>query len=274
MAIVNQIEVGSRSSDGKWTPFAWDEPVHGPQVKGEVLVVRTGGTSGNLSAGLWRTGVGLPGCNPDGSCRVVYSAPLGDETVVLLEGVVDVTVTSTGKKYHLEAGSMLSHPKNLDLVWEIKSPFLKKFWIIWDSPKATTKGDDLYVGNISDNPDQWTPYSWEEPNDGPQVCGELFTLRDTGSTGTLMCGIWRTGVGIAGCATDGSSTVPYSAPLGDETMLLLEGQARLVEESGKEHNFKAGDIIALPSGVKSTWTSKAPFVKKFWIITNANIPPN
>ncbi|PQP17266.1 cupin domain-containing protein [Rhodococcus opacus] len=273
-SLVRKIEFGSRGTNpDQWTPFEWVEPKLGPQVKGEVVIIRTGSTSGAQQAGLWRTGVGIAGCEADGSCHVDYSAPDADETVVILEGEALVTVNATGKQYKLEPGTIMSHPKGLEITWEIKAPFLKKFWVLWDSPQAATKGDDLYVGNISDNPESWEPYEWVEPGHGSQVCGELFALRSTGSTGTLMCGLWRTGVGIAGCEPDGSSTVPYTAPIGDETMLLLEGQAHLVnEETGEEYDFKAGDIIALPSGLNVTWTSKAPFVKKFWVITNENLP--
>jgi len=274
-AATRQIHIGSRNlNPGEgWTPFEWVEPVHGPQVKGEVLVIRPTGTSGDLKAGLWRTGPGIAGCEADGSCLVRYSSPDADETVVILEGSVDVTVTSSGKRYHLEAGSIMSHPKGLDITWEISSPFLKKFWVLWDSSYPATPGTDLYVSDISADPGTWTPYEWAEPAHGPQVCGELFTIRDTGSTGTFLCGLWRTGVGIAGCEADGSSTVPYTAPLGDETMLLLEGRAHLVnEETGEEYDFKAGDVICLPSGLPVRWTSRAPFVKKFWVITS-EAPP-
>ncbi|MCB5190724.1 cupin domain-containing protein [Methylobacillus arboreus] len=269
-----KIETGSRNfNPGTWTPFEWDDPIYGKQVKGEVAVIRTQGTSGTLMAGLWRTGPNIAGCEPDGTCHVDYSAPLGDETMVILEGSATVTIKATGKQYRLEAGTIISHPKDVEVCWDIDSPFLKKFWVIWDSPKQATKSDDVFVGNINDNPDVWSAYEWVEPNHGPQVCGELFMLRSTGSTGTLMCGMWRTGVGIAGCEADGSSTVPYTAPLGDETMLLLEGQAHVVnEETGEEYDFKAGDVIALPSGLNITWTSKGPFVKKFWIITSENLP--
>jgi uncharacterized cupin superfamily protein len=272
-ALQRQIETGSRNyNPEKWVPFAWDDPKVGAQVKGEVAVIRSKGTSGSLQAGLWRTGIGISGCEADGSCHVDYSAPLGDETIVILEGSVTVTIAATGKKYRLEAGSMISHPKGVVLSWDIDPPFLKKFWVIWDSPNPATRETDVFVGNISDNPDAWEAYKWVEPDHGPQTCGELFALRSTGSTGSLKCGLWRTGVGIAGCEPDGSSTIPYTAPLGDETMLLLEGQVHMVnEETGEEYHLKAGDIIALPSGLKVTWTSKAPFVKKFWIITNEKV---
>ncbi|OQU93937.1 hypothetical protein CLAIMM_00371 [Cladophialophora immunda] len=190
MAVVHDLQFGSRNSTGTWTPFEFDLPIHGPQAKNN-----------------------------------------------------------------------------------IKTPFLKKFWVIWDSPTPATKGDDLYIGNISDNPKEWTPYSWTEPVEGPQTAGELTVIRGTGGTGTMMCGLWRTGVGIVGCKPDGSCVFPYTLPLGDETILVLEGHITIVEEkSGKVHKFKAGDIFALPSGLKVTWTSETPFVKKYWVITNANHP--
>jgi uncharacterized cupin superfamily protein len=256
-----------------WSPFSWDEPIHGPQTKGEVCIIRTEGASGSLQAGFWRTGPTSPGCEPDGSCHVIYSAPLGDETVVLLEGSATITVTKTGKKYHIEPGSIMSHPKGLDLTWEIEGPYLRKFWVIWDSPWAATPHDDLYVGNISDNPTRWETYRWTEPIEGEQECGELYVVRPEGATGTLMAGVWRSGVGSPGCAEDGSATVPYTGVLGDETILLLEGEVHVRnDETGEEYDFRAGDVIGLSAGLHQTWTSKGPFVKKFWIITNENLP--
>ncbi|KAF4965519.1 hypothetical protein FSARC_6699 [Fusarium sarcochroum] len=270
-APVRELETGSRNSTGTWTPFSWDDPIHGPQSKGEVVTIRTGGTTGGtLASGLWRTGSGIVGCNDDGTCDIVYSAPVGDETMVLLEGSADVTATATGKKYHFKAGDILSHPKNVDLKWHVNGPFLKKFWTIWDAaPLEGTKSDEVFVGNINDNPANWTPYRWKEPGKGSQTAGELTLTRSTGSTGALQVGLWRSGRGLPGAEADGTTTFEYSAPNGDETILLIEGEIKIVEqESGKTHSFKGGDIFALPSGLKVTWTSVAPFVKKFFVITN------
>ena len=44
------------------------------------------------------------------------------------------------------------------------------------------------------------------------------------------------------------------------------------EETGEEYDLKAGDVIGLPSGVPVTWTSKPPFLKKFFVITNEALP--
>lgn len=261
--------VGSRNDNpAQWTPFAWQDPLHGAQTKGEVTVIRPQGTSGNLAAGLWRTGHKIAGCNNDGSCQIDYSAPLGDETMVILEGSALITETASGRKHHIGAGTILSHPKHLDLHWDIEGPFLKKFWVIWDSPQPATAEDHLYVANISDEPAQWAAFEWREPGRGAQVCGEIHTIRRTGSTGSNSCGLWRTGVGIVGCAADGSAIARYSAPLGDETSLILEGRAQVVnEESGEAFDVQAGDVVCFPSGVPVTWTSKSRYLKKFWVIT-------
>ena len=267
--MTREIHIGNRNQNpASWDPFEWDDPLHGRQVKGEVTVIRPDGTSGSLAAGLWRTGYEIPGCETDGSCNIHYSAPLGDETMVILEGTATVTETATGQQHRIGAGTILSHPKGVDLYWEIDRPFLKKFWVMWDSPTPAVREDHLYVANINDNPSVWIPYEWDEPDCGPQLCGELHTIRGTGSTGTYLCGLWRTGPGMPGCAADGSATVPYTTPLGDETMLLLEGEAEVRnDETGETHDVRAGDIVALPSGLPMTWRSKSPFVKKFWVIT-------
>ncbi|MBK8961398.1 MAG: hypothetical protein IPM80_23955 [Proteobacteria bacterium] len=79
-----RISIGNRNDNpAEWTDFAWDDPLHGAQTKDVVAVIRQQGSSGSLMAGLWRTGYEVAGCEKDGSCRVQYSAPLGDETMVL-----------------------------------------------------------------------------------------------------------------------------------------------------------------------------------------------
>jgi uncharacterized cupin superfamily protein len=41
-----------------------------------------------------------------------------------------LTVTQTGKEYNVETGDIVSHPKDVDAVCSIHTPFLKKFRII------------------------------------------------------------------------------------------------------------------------------------------------
>jgi uncharacterized cupin superfamily protein len=137
----------------QWVPFEWEEPGLGQQVHGEIAVIRTHGTSGSLQAGFWRTGPTSPGAQKDGSHKVVYSSPLGDETACVIEGSATLTVKSTGKKFHIAPGSIVSSPKNLEVTWEINGPYFKKYWCIFNGTQATPiPPRDLLVTNSNDNP--------------------------------------------------------------------------------------------------------------------------
>ncbi|RVX75034.1 hypothetical protein B0A52_01311 [Exophiala mesophila] len=260
----------------KWAPFEWEEPKRGKQVHGEISVVRPFGASGNLSAGLWRTSATSPGCQADGFNIVNYSAPLGDETACVIDGTATLTVLTTGQKYRVGPGSIISSPKGLEVEWKIDGPFFKKFWCIW-AGTSPVPGDplELKINHTSDNPKEWIEYHFTEPKEGDLVAGELYFIRTHGSTGTMLSGVWRSGKGIAASdiTPDGTMTTPYTGVLGDETILLLEGEVEVTEtESGKKHNFKAGDVIGLTSGMHVTWVSKGPFSKKLWIITRDELP--
>ena len=260
----------------KWAPLEWVEPRLGPQVHGEYVVIRPAGVSGSLLAGFWRTGPTAPGAAPDGSHTVPYSSPWGDETACVIDGTAVLTVLSTGKRYEVGPGSIISSPKGLEVRWDIKAPSFKKWWCIWNGSKPTANPPkDLLVTHVSDNPDEWHEYHFTEPAEGPLVAGELHFIRTGGSTGTMLSGIWRSGKGIAGTHVDdkGALITPYTGVLGDETILLLEGEVEVVEtETGKKHTFKAGDMIGLSSGMHITWTSKGPFSKKLWVITRDVLP--
>ena len=254
-----------------WVPFEWVEPKLGRQVCGEIAVIRTFGTSGNLSAGFWRCRPNGPGVALDGSIRATYSAPLGDEMAVVLEGPGTLTVKATGERHRVAPGSIICSPKNVEVLWELDSPYFKKYWCIFDgSYPRPNAPKDLLIANVSDNPTEWLDYHFTEPKEGPLVAGELYFLRKSGTTSRTMCGVWRSGKGIAGSDVDatGKLVTPYTGTLGDETILLLEGEVEVVETlTGKKHSFRAGDVIGLASGMHITWTSKGPFAKKFWVIT-------
>lgn len=260
----------------KWTPFEWLEPRFGAQVHGEFVVTRSQGVSGSLSSGFWRTGPTAPGAASDGSHSLVYSSPLGDETACVIDGNAVLTVISTGERYEVGPGSIISSPRGLEVQWDIESPSFKKWWCIWSGSDPTANPrQDLLVTHVSDNPDDWQEYHFEEPAEGAQVAGELYFIRTGGSSGTMMSGVWRSGKGIAGSNVDekGTLVTPYTGVLGDETILLLEGEVDVIEtETGTTHSFKAGDTIGLTSGMHITWKSKGPFSKKLWIITRDELP--
>lgn len=115
--LTTRISTGGGLSTADWAPWEWNDPIHGDQTIGQFGVIRTNGTMGTHVAGYWRSAAGLPGCAADGTCRMPYSAPLGDETTVVLDGEATITVTATGRQHELTRGSILCHPKNVDLLW-------------------------------------------------------------------------------------------------------------------------------------------------------------
>ena len=265
-----------------WVPFEWAEPSQGPSAVGEIAIARAHGTAGQHIVGFWRTRAGAPGCGPDGACRTKYSAPLGDECMIVLDGEATVTVTRTGQTHTLTAGTIMIHPKNLEVTYDIAGPYFKKYVVIWDSPTpAPNPPQDLTFGNINDNPDQWDAYHWDEP-EGPQVQGELYFITKQGSTGMLWAGIWRAGPNMPGCTPEGTATggsgapageCPYTSIYGDETEYLLEGRVRIVDrDAGEEYHCQAGDVIGFAEGRRMMWSPKAPYMKKFWVITNPELP--
>lgn len=224
----------------KWVAFEWEEPKLGKQVHGEITTARSFGTSGKLSSGFWRSGPTAPGANSDGSHRLVYSAPLGDELACVIDGSATLTVVSTGEKFHVSPGSIISSPKGLEVQWELEAPFFKKYWCIWNGSKDTSNPPStLQINHVSDNPKEWTDYHFTEPKEGPQVAGELYFIKTGGSTGTFLSGVWRSGKGIAGTNVDehGTLVTPYTGVLGDETILLLEGEVEVIE-TGTRQNIR------------------------------------
>jgi uncharacterized cupin superfamily protein len=78
------------------------------------------------------------------------------------------------------------------------------------------------------------------------------------------------------CATDGieaglSRFVAGSDPVvkwtlpGRETLLVLEGAARIEIEGGPTLDLRVGDIASLPMGAHTNWHLTLPF-KEFWVI--------
>jgi uncharacterized cupin superfamily protein len=195
---------------------------------------------------------------------------------VVLEGSATLTVKGTRERRRVSPGSIICSPKNVEVLWELDAPYFKKYWCIFDGSYPTPNPPkDLLIANVSDNPAEWQDYHFTEPKEGPLVAGELIFLRKSGATSTTMCGLWRSGKGIAGTDVDAAGTLvtPYTGTLGDETILLLEGEVDVVEtHTGKKHSFRAGDVIGLSSGMHITWTSKGPFTKKFWVITRDQLP--
>lgn len=48
-----------------------------------------------------------------------------------------------------------------------------------------------------------------------------------------------------------------------ETCYILEGEVEVVGENGEKIEFKKGDLVQFPKGLKCTWNVKKP-VKKYY----------
>jgi uncharacterized cupin superfamily protein len=63
---------------------------------------------------------------------------------------------------------------------------------------------------------------------------------------------------------DAAEPITWTLP-GRETILILEGAARIEIEGGQVLELAAGDIASLPAGAATTWHLTTPF-REFWVI--------
>lgn len=50
-----------------------------------------------------------------------------------------------------------------------------------------------------------------------------------------------------------------------ETLIVLEGEARIEIADGPTLKLKSGDVVSLPAGANTTWHLTPPF-REFWVI--------
>ncbi len=114
---------GSSTAEG-WQPFRYPQDGRTDEF-GEVTMFRETGSTGRfLAVGLWR-------CLQNG-LSPVYSSELGDETFLVLEGSVSITVEATGEVFNYGPGDVGSWSKNTRTAWNVVAPF-KKFFVVADA---------------------------------------------------------------------------------------------------------------------------------------------
>lgn len=273
----SELYVGSRNANPEeWYPFEYprwsDKPGEDMIAFGELCYFRPADT-GTLMCGLWRTGPNMPGILGTGRAHFPYSNPYGDETCLILEGETTLTVQKTQKRYTLRAGDIFSHPRDLDVWWEPSAPFFKKFWTISDGPNRNPQQDDLFIGNINPSSGKWNTYEWDDPSYGTQSVGQQTVIRDVGMSGSLTVSLWRAGRGLPGCDDSGSAQFKSSTSLGDESIMVLEGEVEITNQgTGTKHHFKAGDIFSIVKGTDLVWQTSGPFFKKYSVVTDEARP--
>jgi uncharacterized cupin superfamily protein len=64
--------------------------------------------------------------------------------------------------------------------------------------------------------------------------------------------------------SDPTEPVTWTLP-GRETILVLEGVARIEIDDGPVLELTAGDMASLPAGAQTTWYLTSPY-REFWVI--------
>ena len=95
--------------------------------------------------------------------------------------------------------------------------------------------------------------AWEPD---PEVGGEMHVL----------CGGLGAESGLSRF-TEATEPVRWTLP-GSETLLVLEGAARIEIDDGPVLKLMVGDIASLPAGARTTWYLTTPF-REFWVITES-----
>jgi uncharacterized cupin superfamily protein len=93
--------------------------------------------------------------------------------------------------------------------------------------------------------------AWEPD---PEVGGEMHILY---SGGGFEAGLSR--------FSEDSESVTWTLPA-RETLLVLEGEARVEIAGGPTLDLKAGAMASLPKGAETTWHLTVPF-KEFWVLS-------
>jgi uncharacterized cupin superfamily protein len=70
--------------------------------------------------------------------------------------------------------------------------------------------------------------------------------------------------GMSRMSTPLPEPIQYTTP-GRETILVLEGAARIEIEGGPTLEVTAGSLASIPKGAKTTWHVTTPF-KEFWVM--------
>lgn len=115
-----------------WIEHRFTEPDYGELVAGELYFVRSGGSTGTMLSGVWRSGKGFPGTKVDskGTLTTPYTGVLGDETIYLVHGDTDVVEVESGKRHSFKAGDIVGLTAGMPVTYVAKGPFSVKLFIV------------------------------------------------------------------------------------------------------------------------------------------------
>ena len=93
-------------------------------------------------------------------------------------------------------------------------------------------------------------HAWEPD---PEVGGEM----------AVLCSVEEVEAGMSRF-TDVAEPIIWALPA-RETLVVLEGEARIEIEGASTITLKAGDMASLPAGARTTWHLTTPF-REFWVL--------
>jgi quercetin dioxygenase-like cupin family protein len=96
--------------------------------------------------------------------------------------------------------------------------------------------------------------STEEFEPDPEVGGEVH----------ILCSADGVESGMSRISAAPGAPVVYTTPA-RETVIVLEGEARIEIEGGPTLELTAGSLASIPAGAVTTWHVTAPF-KEFWVL--------
>lgn len=111
------------------------------------------------------------------------------------------------------------------------------------------------------NAEGWVPFKFVQEG-AEHTYGEMVLFRSVGSVGNgLAVGLWR--------APDGETPI-YTSEAGDETFLVLQGEATIdFLDLNESKSFKVGDVCAWSQHSRTRWHLSGDF-KKFFVVANAS----
>lgn len=159
-----------------------------------------------------------------------------DKFMVIIEGVVEIKNSKTGKIESIMAGESFVIPQGYDCQWH-QQGYLRKFYVIYKPQATAEKPVTENVIYISEN----SSVPWQKTSDGHRK-KILYKNKDQRFT----AGVWQ-----SNALTTGFIDFPYN-----EFIFINKGSLICTDEAGIVNHFKTGDALFIPQGTRCAWKIK------------------
>ncbi len=200
-----------------------------------------------LTVGVWTTT----------SMQETFGPYPGDEFMCILEGRVAMA-DGDGCETLVHAGQSFCIRNAIPISWK-QVGFLRKFYMTYappgvPTPELTTAEGGVVVLDAAALEMGMT----FDSSTGQAATGDGAPLERTSTAFTNAAGNFR--VGLRAATAFQGSMRPSPA---HEMRRMLAGELTVTEESGRLHQFVAGDVFFIPQGTVCSWHASAP-VRTFY----------